>query len=157
MTTELDKFQAGIDKKFIHFNEELTDSKSSVIEQLDTKFKLVDDNFKTLETNILSRVDFIENSVNIRMDCIDDKINILNDKLDHIHDQVIKLDEKVDKLEIKVDINHAIVMDKVDLQHKLALHSSMTKQYSSLLLNKRCKFFITKSTIMIWLLNALKK
>ena len=99
MTTEMNKFQADIDNKFVHFNEELTDFKSTVTEQLDAKFKLVNYEFNALETNLLSRVDIFENSVNVRMDCIDDKINILNDKVDHIHDKVIKLDEKVDNLE----------------------------------------------------------
>ena len=57
MTTELNKFQADIDKKFAHFNEELTDFKSTVTKQLDAKFKLFDDDFNALETNLLSRVD----------------------------------------------------------------------------------------------------
>ena len=48
MTTELDKFQAEIDKKFVHFNEELTNFKPTVAEQLDAKFKLVEDNFYKL-------------------------------------------------------------------------------------------------------------
>ena len=60
MTTELNKFQADIDKKFVHFNVELTDFKSTVTDQLDSKFKLVDDDFNALEMNILSRVDILK-------------------------------------------------------------------------------------------------
>ena len=86
-------------------------------------------------------MDFFENSVNVRMDCIDDKINILNDKVDHIHDQVIILEEKVDQLEMKVDINHAIVLIKLEPLNINLIHSSMTKQNLTLLLNKRCTFF----------------
>ena len=48
------------------------------------------------------------------MDCIDEKVNIVNDKVDEIHTQVKELDQRIVTLKNKVELNHVLVMKRID-------------------------------------------
>ena len=136
MQTEFDKFEGEMDLKFVKLRgevmqvsekftdlqsamtDELSNFRSTIIQEIDTrldvKFDSVDEKFENLETNIISRVEVFEMSVNSRMDCIDEKVNIVNDKVDEIHTQVKELDQRIVTLENKVELNHVLVMKRID-------------------------------------------
>ena len=136
MQTEFDKFEGEMDLKFVKLRgevmqvsekftnlqsamtDELSNFRSTIIQEIDTrldvKFDSVDEKFENLETNIISRVEVFEMSVNSRMDCIDEKVSIVNDKVDEIHTQVKELDQRIVTLENKVELNHVLVMKRID-------------------------------------------
>ena len=136
MQTEFDKFEGELDLKFVKLRgevmqvsekftdlqsamtDELSNFRSTIIQEidsrLDVKFNSVDEKFANLETNIIGRVELFEMSVNSRMDCIDEKVNIVNDKVDEIHTQVKELDQRIVTLENKVELNHVLVMKRID-------------------------------------------
>ena len=136
MQTEFDKFEGELDLKFVKLRgevmqvsekftdlqsamtDELSNFRSTIIQEidsrLDVKFNSVDEKFENLETNIIGRVELFEMSVNSRMDCIDEKVNIVNDKVDEIHTQVKELDQRIVTLENKVELNHVLVMKRID-------------------------------------------
>ena len=136
MQTEFEKFEGEMDLKFVKLRgevmqvsekftdlqsamiDELSNFRSTVIQEIDTKldvkFNSVDEKFENLETNIINRVELFEMSVNSRMDCIDEKVNIVNDKVDEIHTQVKELDQRIVTLENKVELNHVLVMKRID-------------------------------------------
>ena len=136
MQTEFDKFEGKMDLKFVKLRgevmevsekftdlqsamtDELTNFRSTVIQEIDTKldvkFNSVDEKFENFETNIINRVELFEMSVNSRMDCIDDKVNIVNDKVDEIHTQVKELDQRIGTLENKIELNHVLIMKRID-------------------------------------------
>ena len=136
MQTEFAKFEGEMDLKFVKLRgevmqvsekftdlqsamtDELSNFRSTVIQEIDTKldvkFNSVDEKFENLETNIINRVELFEMSVNSQMDCIDEKVNIVNDKVDEIHTQVKELDQRIVTLENKVELNHVVVMKRID-------------------------------------------
>ena len=160
MQTEFDKFEGELDLKFVKLRgevmqvsekftdlqsamtDELSNFRSTIIQEidsrLDVKFNSVDEKFENLETNIIGRVELFEMSVNSRMDCIDEKVNIVNDKVDEIHTQVKELDQRIVTLENKVELNHVLVMKRIDsMVWKIkSVHSRQIKICLTSLLNR---------------------
>ena len=78
------------------------------------------------------------------------KTNIVNDKVDEIHTQVKEWDHWMGTLENKVDLNHALVMKRIDNMEDQINAFKTDQHLSPLNSNWECYISLVKTMLLLW-------